>query len=163
MKNIFRSALLASCIALAPAGQALAACGVGTTLWEGSNSFGAKLAAFTTDFWTLKGISTTFEIAGCTERDSIFKSNASIARVHHFASENLDHLAMDMSRGSGEHLDTFAHLIEIEERDFASFRQLTQDHFEALFPHDYTTSGEMVETLGQLMMEHETLVAYVTS
>ena len=163
MKTIFRSALLAGCLAVLPAGQTLAACGVGTTLWGSPESFGKKVLAFTTNVWTFKGISTTSEISGCTEEDNIFKRADSGARVRHFASENLDHLAVGMARGSGEHLDAFAHVIQVEEQDLAAFSRLTHDNFMELFPHDYTTSGEMLEVLGRLMKRHDTLATYVRS
>jgi hypothetical protein len=146
-----------------PAAQALAGCGVGTTIWEGRDTVPAKVLAFTTDVFTFKGISTTFEIGGCTEKNNIFKKVASDARVRHFASQNLDHLAMDMARGSGEHLDAFAHVIQLAGQDLAAFRRLTHDRFEELFPHDSTTSGEMLEVLGRLMKEHEALAAFVRS
>ena len=163
MKTVFKTALLVGCILVVPAGQAIAACGLGSTIWEGNDSFGAKVVAFTTNWFTFKAFSTTFEVSGCTEKDSIFKSDASDAKVRHFASKNLDHLAADMARGSGEHLDAFAHLIQLEDRDLAEFRQLTQDHFAELFPHDATTSGEMLDALGRLMAEDEALTAYVRS
>ncbi len=163
MKTIFRSALLAGCLAVLPAGQTLAACGVGTTLWGSPESFGKKVLAFTTNVWTFKGISTTSEISGCTEEDNIFKRADSGARVRHFARENLDHLAVGMARGSGEHLDAFAHVIQIEEQDLKAFRRLTHDHFTELFPHNYATSGEMLEVLGRLMKRHDTLATYVRS
>jgi hypothetical protein len=163
VKTAIRLLLLAGSLALWPSAQALAACGVGTTIWEGNDSTGAKVLAFTTNVWTLKGISTTFEIAGCTEQDNIFKRASSDAKIRHFAGKNLDHLAADMARGSGEHLDAFAHVIELEERDLEAFRRLTHDRFEDLFARDHTTSDEMLEVLGRLMAEHETLAVYVES
>lgn len=161
MKNLVRSALLAACIFFLYTGPAVAACGVGTTLWEGSDSFMAKVAAFTTNVWTFKSLSTTFNSSGCTEEDGLF--GAVDARVEDFARANLDHLSIDMARGTGEHLGAFAHVIELEERDLAAFRLLTHDHFEELFPHDHTTSSEMLEALAKLMAEHEGLAGYVRS
>jgi hypothetical protein len=140
---------------------ASAACGVGTTLWEGSDSFLAKMAASTTNVWTFKSLSTTFNSSGCTEEDGLF--GAADARIENFARANLDHLSVDMARGAGEHLGAFAHVIELDERDHDAFRLLTHDHFEELFPHDLTTSNEMLEVLAQLMAEHEALVGYVRS
>lgn len=161
MKYLFRTLLLATCVVLAHTGPAFAACGVGTTIWEGNDAFLAKVAAFTTNVWTFKSLSTTFNSSGCTEEDGLF--GAADAKVENFASANLDHLSVDMARGVGEHLGAFAHVIELEERHVAAFRLLTHDHFEELFPHDHTTSGEMLEVLAQLMAEHEALVGYVRS
>lgn len=146
-------------------GAALAACGVGNKIWEGNDGTGAKILAFTTNFWTFKAISTTFEVLGCTEKDNWLRRGAekatSNARIRHFANQNLDHLAVDMARGHGEHLEVLVRLIQLREEDQAAFRSLTQDNFEALFPHDHTTAGEMLSALGRLMGESSVLAHYV--
>jgi hypothetical protein len=159
MKLFFRSVLVATFLVFAQTGPALAACGVGTTLWEGNDAFLAKVAAFTTNVWTFKALSTTFNSSGCTEDDGLF--GAVNARIEKFASANLDHLSVDMARGSGEHLGAFAHVIELEKRDLPAFRLLTHDHFEELFPADDTTSVEMLEVLANLMAENKALMGYV--
>ena len=69
-------------------------------------------------------------------------------------------LAMDMARGHGEHLDVLAQLI-VREEDRAAFRSLAQDNFEELFPHDHTTTGEMLGALGRLMAGSSVFAHYV--
>ena len=162
MKILLRSVLLTTALALIPSGQALAACGIGSAIWEGHDSFGAKALAFTTNILTHKSISTTFEISGCTEKDNIFK-RASNDEIRYYAGKNLDHLAAEMARGSGEYLEAFAHVMDLEEQDLAAFCRLAQDHFAEFFPHDRTTSDEMLEALGRRMREHRALAIYVES
>jgi hypothetical protein len=159
-KRVVATIGLALALALAPGGPARAACGVGTTLWEGRDGTLPWLAALTTDFWTFKGISTTFEIAGCTEKDNIFK-RAATAQVRHYASRNFDRLAGDVARGRGEHLDAFAHLLQVGENDQREFTALAHEHFELLFAHDSVTSDEFLATLFDLLADHETLSRYV--
>jgi len=141
-------------------GSAQAACGIGSKLWEGNNSAGARVVAFTTDVFTFKGISTTFEIAGCTAKDNLFKRVAS-EKVHHYASNNLDRLASDMARGHGEHLDAFASLLELDERGRAEFEAFSQQNLEHLFPRDDVTVDEFLAELGQRMAESATLSPYL--
>ncbi len=160
MKNLVRIAALGGFLALAPAGTALAACGVGTTIWEGNESTGAKILAFTTNVFTYKSISTTSEISGCGEEDNLFKKVSS-AKLRYYASQNLDHLAADFARGRGEHLDAVAHLIQIRAEDREDFQVLAQNNFESLFPHDHVTAAEMLEQLSQLMTENDALASYV--
>ena len=155
-----RAFVVAITLAFAPAGIARAACGVGTTIWEGHSGTLPWLAALTTDFWTFKGISTTFEIAGCTEKDNIFKK-ASNEKVRHYASNNLDRLAVDMARGQGEHLDAFSHLLQIGQKDRGDFTALAQQNFDLLFAHDHVTADEFLIKLFYMMAEHETLSRYV--
>jgi DUF3015 family protein len=142
------------------AGSALAQCGIGSKLWAGNDSTAAKVVAFTTDFWTFKGISTTFEIAGCGPKDNIFK-RASLEKVRYYASNNFDRLASDMARGDGEHLDAFAHLLQLDEQDRAEFKAFSQENFEPLFPRDNVTVEEFLAELGRRMAESATLSRYV--
>ena len=169
MNTLVRTAiaLLTGLMLLASGREASArACGIGSQIWEGNNGLVARVLAFTTNFWTFKGISTTFEISGCTESDNWLKKGAdkvTQAKIEYFASENLDHLAQEMSVGRGEHLDALAHLIELRAEDEVAFRSLAQSHFEALFPSDQTTSIEMLHTLARLMSENPVLSAYIES
>ncbi len=160
LKNLMGTIVLGGFLALAPAGTAIAACGFGTALWEGNEGVGAKILAFTTNYLTFKGISTTSEISGCGEEDNLFKKISS-AKLRYYASQNLDHLAADFARGRGEHLDAVAHLIQIRAEDRQDFQALAQNHFETLFPHDHVTAGEMLEHLSQLMTENDALATYV--
>jgi hypothetical protein len=160
LKNLVRIIVLGGVLALAPAGTAIAACGVGNTIWEGNESTGAKILAFTTNVFTYKSISTTSEISGCGEEDNLFKKISS-AKLRYYASQNLDHLAADFARGRGEHLDAVAHLIQIRAEDREGFRVLAQDNFEFLFPHDHVTAAELLEQLSQLMTENDALASYV--
>ena len=142
------------------AGSALAACGVGNKLWEGNDSAAARVVAFTTNLFTFYGISTTFEIAGCTAKDNIFK-RASAEKVRHYASNNFDRLASDMARGHGEHLDAFASLLQLDEGDRAEFKAFSQENLEHLFPRDDVTVEEFLAELGHRMAESATLSRYV--
>ena len=163
MRSIAILVVLGGVLALVPSSTALAICGVGNAIWEGNDGTGAKVLAFTTNVWTAKGISTTFEISGCGESDNFFKRASTDAKIRHYASQNLDHLAVDMARGSGEHVDVFAHLLELSVEDSVVFRSLLQENFESLFPHDHVTSGEMLGTLRRLLVGNDTLSGYVTS
>jgi hypothetical protein len=160
MKGRLLSAGFALALTCTTAGSALAACGIGSTLWEGNDSTAARVVAFTTDIFTFKGISTTFEIAGCTAKDNLFKRVAS-EKVHHYASHNFDRLAIDMARGRGEHLDAFASLLQLDQGDRAEFKALSQANLEHLFPRDDVTVAEFLAELGHRMAESATLSRYL--
>ncbi len=163
MKVIFSIIALTSMLAFVPASLAHAkTCGIGNRIWEGQTGTGAKLFQLTTNFWTFKAISTTFGIAGC-ERGQKLVSDAPDEKVLHFASNNLDRLARDMSRGSGEHLDALAVLMHVRVEDQAAFRSFAQRNFVFLFPHDDVTVGEVLVALDRLIAQDETLSVYAKS
>ena len=161
MKGISSLIILALVLVLAPVGSAQATCGIGSQIWEGDTSLGATVLASLTNFWTFKAISTTFNIAGCKEGDTLF--GGFDAKVHHFAIANFDRLARDMARGSGEHLDAFATLMQVSHDDQPEFRSLAKENFALLFPHDRVTVGELLVTLDRLMAEDEKLSGHVES
>ena len=160
VKKLLTGFTVAVVLVLAPFSTSFAACGVGSKIWGENAGTGGKVIAFTTNVFTFKGISTSFEIFGCTEDDNLFKS-ASNQKIRYYASQNLDHLAVQCARGQGEHLDAIAHLIKIRDEDLERFQLLTQVNFGILFPHDHTNADEMLDNLRQLMIEDEVFSSYV--
>ena len=165
MKSIAKIVTLGVFLTLASAMSANAEqiCGFGNRIWEGHDGIGAKILQCTTNFWTYKSISTTFEISGCDESDNIFKRVASQdQKIYDYANRNLDHLAVDMARGQGEHVDVLAHLLGLPDEHTDALRDLSQRNFETLFPHDNVTTREVLVNLSHLMVKSPELSDYVT-
>jgi hypothetical protein len=80
-----------------------------------------------------------------------------------YASANLDNLARDMARGSGETLATFAHLMEIDAGDQAAFYAFTREHFAEIFARSDATAGDMLVALDTLLANDPKLSAYARS
>ena len=161
MIGISKVFVLGTILSLAAAGTAQAACGIGSNIWEGDDRTSAKILASLTNFWTAKGISTTFGLAGCTDEDNLLK-RASSQKVRHFASGTLYHLAVEMARGEGENLDAFAQLLLVREEDRAHFRSFVQANFSALVSHDHISADELLDNLDRLMSQDAELSGYVT-
>jgi hypothetical protein len=165
MKSIAKIVALGALLTLAPAMSASAQpiCGFGNRIWEGHDGIGAKALQCTTNFWTYKSISTTFEISGCDASDNIFKKVASQdQKIYDYANRNLDHLAVDMARGQGEHVDVLAHLLGLPHEHTDALRDLAQQNFATLFPHDSVTTRDVLVGLSHLMVENPELSDYVT-
>lgn len=141
--------VLVATLLLGEAGAARAACGVGSKIWEGRDGWAPWLAASLTNFWTFKGISTTFEILGCTEKDNLLR------RLFAYTDTNLDHLAVEMARGEGEHLDVFAALLEVPEGDRPRFGRLMQENLGSILAHDRVTTEELIGAVAGLMAADE--------
>jgi len=164
MKTVVTTIALGAVLALVPAGLAQAVtCGIGNRIWDSrGDGIGKKLLASTTNVWTLKAISTTFGVAGCDQWEML-GLNAPNEKVLHFASRNLDRLARDMARGSGEHLDVLATLMRVGDEDRVAFQSLSRENFAVIFSRDDVTVGEVLYTLHRLLAEDEKLSVYVTS
>jgi hypothetical protein len=154
MKKLIAGALLmgASTLAFAQPG-----CGVGAMIWKGQSGIAPHVLAATTN-GTLgnQTFGMTTGTLGC-------QTNASVQSMAMYMDSNIDKVARDMSRGSGENLDTMAVLLGIDEADRDSFRKILQDNFASIFPSSETTSDEAVDAIVALMEQNESLSKYVAA
>jgi hypothetical protein len=124
-------------------------CGVGTQVWEGQKGLLPKLGASCTNGLTFQSISITFGLLNCNGRDTVTAD----AELRKFAAANIDRLARETARGEGETLEAFASLLGVTESDRPLFGRWAQSHFDELYPHSRTTSGEMLDAMHRLLAE----------
>ncbi|WP_417545072.1 DUF3015 domain-containing protein [Marinobacter sp.] len=154
MKKLIAGAILlgASSMAFAQPG-----CGVGAMIWKGQSGVAPHVLAATTN--------ATFgnQTFGMTTGTLGCQTNESVQSMAMYMDSNIDKVARDMSRGSGENLETLAVLLGVEATDRDAFRQILQDNFAAVFPSSDTTSGEAVDAIVALLEKHESLSKYVAA
>ncbi|MDK8463130.1 DUF3015 domain-containing protein [Marinobacter sp. SS13-12] len=154
MKKLIAGALLmgASTLAFAQPG-----CGVGAMIWKGQSGIAPHvLAATTNGTFGNQTFGMTTGTLGC-------QTNQSVQSMAMYMESNIDKVARDMSRGSGENLDTLAVLLGVDEADRDSFRKALQDNFATIFPSSDTTSGEAVDAIVALLEKDEALSKYVAA
>lgn len=154
MKKLIAGAILLSASSLA---FAQPGCGVGAMIWKGQSGIAPHVLAATTN-GTLGnqtfGMSTG--TLGC-------QTNQSVQSMALYMNGNVDKVARDMSRGSGENLDTLAVLLGVDAADKDAFRTLLQDNFATIFPNADTTSGEAVDAIVALLEQNDSLSKYVAA
>jgi hypothetical protein len=154
MKKLIAGALLmgASTLAFAQPG-----CGVGAMIWKGQSGIAPHvLAATTNGTFGNQTFGMTTGTLGC-------QTNQAVQSMAMYMETNIDKVARDMSRGSGENLDTLAVLLGVDEADRDAFRNALQDNFATIFPSSETTSGEAVDAIVALLEKDETLSKYVAA
>jgi len=154
MKKLIAGALLmgASTLAFAQPG-----CGVGAMIWKGQSGIAPHvLAATTNGTFGNQTFGMTTGTLGC-------QTNESVQSMAMYMNSNIDKVARDMSRGTGENLDTLAVLLGVDEADRESFRTLLHDNFATIFPTSETTSGEAVDTIVALLEQDKTLSKYIAA
>ena len=107
-------------------------CGLGTMLWESNadNSVLSQTMPATTN------ASTYTQLFGITSGTSECQKPANFAkndRLNEFVVANMDNLAMDIAKGRGETLDTFAELLQVPAEKRAEFYQKLQSNFAKIF------------------------------
>jgi hypothetical protein len=108
-------------------------CGWGSKLFDGQAGIFPQGAAGITNgifFNQTFGVSTG--TSGCTQ-DGTVRSTWKTAM---FIDGNKERLARDMSVGSGEALDSLAHLLGVETADRATFNRVARDNMKSIFPSD---------------------------
>lgn len=154
MKKLIAGALLmgASTLAFAQPG-----CGVGAMIWKGQSGIAPHvLAATTNGTFGNQTFGMTTGTLGC-------QTNEEVRSMAMYMNSNIDKVARDMSRGSGENLDTLAVLLGVDEADRESFRTLLHDNFATIFPTSETTSGEAVDAIVALLEQDKTLSKYIAA
>ena len=77
-----------------------------------------------------------------------------------FIDGNKDKLAQDMSKGSGESLQSLAQLIGVKDADKAAFYRVTKENFAQIFVSDKATAEQVAAGLKQVLAADSTLAQY---
>ncbi|MEA1080803.1 DUF3015 domain-containing protein [Marinobacter qingdaonensis] len=154
MKKLIAGVMLlgASSMAFAQPG-----CGVGAMIWKGQSGIAPHvLAATTNGTFGNQTFGMTTGTLGC-------QTNEAVQSMALYMDSNIDKVARDMSRGTGENLDTLAVLLGVDAADRDTFRQVLQDNFASIFPSSDTTSGEAVDAIVAVLEKNESLSKYVAA
>ena len=146
--------------ALAAGENNIGSCGWGSKLFDSQSGVAPQALAVTTNatFWN-QTFAITSGTSGCTQ-DGTVRSNWKTAM---FIDGNKEMLARDMSRGSGEALDSLAHLLGVEAQDRAAFNQVTKDNLARIFPNESVSTDQVVVALREVLAADARLGRYIVS
>lgn len=135
-------------------------CGLGQQIWAGKSGLAAHVLAATTNgtsFNQLFGLS--FDSLGCDGNSVI---TAQYLR-NLYVANNMDNIARDAAKGSGEHLQSLAELLEIAEQDRPAFFAMTRSRYDTLFSARSTSSRQWLATLDQALSADPQLAKYASN
>jgi hypothetical protein len=131
-------------------------CGLGKELWSNASnqkSIGGQSLAATTNGIGTQTFGITSGTSGCTSDGTILGQY----KVNVFASANFDNLSQDMARGNGEHLASFAELLNVPQENRAEFYTLAQTQYRDMLQSGENTPAAMLASLDSGMSNHATL------
>jgi len=132
-------------------------CGLGAQLWKGKTGLVAHSSAGTTNGTFSSPLSGILSgTSGCENPGVV--SNEYQKKV--FVAMNLDDLAKDVARGSGDHLTSMATLMGIEKNDQKIFFQLTQSKYEQLFSSQAASYEDVLAALNDAISADQRLAQY---
>ena len=133
-------------------------CGWGSKLFDGQSGIAPQVLAVTTNgTFGNQTFAITSGTSGCTQ-DGTVKSNWKTAL---FIDGNKEMLARDMSVGSGETLDSLAHLMGVEAQDRAAFNQVAKENLWKIFAADST--ADIMANFRQVLSANEQLARYTAA
>lgn len=150
-------AALFPAVAMAQANN-IGSCGWGSKLFDGQSGIAPQvLGATTNGTFGNQTFAITSGTSGCTQ-DGVVRSNWKTAM---FIDGNKDKLARDMSVGSGETLDSLAHLMGVEAQDRAAFNQVAKENLWKIFAADST--ADIMANFRQVPSANEQLARYTAA
>jgi hypothetical protein len=162
MNKILISAVIAAtALTISSAANAgnSAGCGLGTMVFNGSKGLAPNLLAATVNV-TVSG-NQSFGMStgtlGCNKNDTV-RSKA--GNLFAFADQNLNEIASDSSKGSGEYLDSVASIIEIKDADKAHFFEVVQENFSSIFSNSNTNTQDVIARLNTVIKNDSVLNSY---
>ena len=135
-------------------------CGWGSKVFDGQFGIAPQaLAGITNATFGNQTFGVTTGTSGCTQ-DGVVRSTWKTAM---FIDGNKERLARDMSVGSGEALDSLAHLLGVEAADRAAFNRVTRDNMQRIFPSENAGTEQIISGLRQALAEDAKLGRYLVA
>ena len=148
---------IVSSLSFAAGENNVGSCGWGTKIFTGqSGIFPQALAGITNGTFGNQTFAVSSGTSGCTQDGSV-SSNWKTAA---FIDGNKEKLARDLSRGSGESLDSLVALLGVEQQDRARFVQVTRDNLDRIFPSATASTDEIRAGLRTVLSTDQGLAAY---
>lgn len=155
-----RKIILSAAILLAPAlasADNIGQCGWGTKLFDGNSGLAPQVLAVTTNGTSgNQTFGMTSATSGCT-RDGTVRS---AWKATAFLENNKNKVARDMSRGSGEALESLAAVMGINESDKALFFSSAKANFGAIFPSENVSTESIIASINELVLSTPELAKY---
>ena len=119
-------------------------CGLGSIVIKNQNSSVLQALAATTN-----GTSgnQTFGISSGTSNCNKPSNFVSNDKLNQFVNENMDELAMDISAGKGETLNTVAALMNVENKE--AFASSLQASFSDIYTSEKVSSAEVIDNIAK--------------
>jgi len=135
-------------------------CGWGSKVFDGQSGVAPQVLAVTTNGTSgNQTFGITTGTSGCTQ-DGAVRSTWKTAM---FIDGNKERLARDMSVGSGEALDSLAHLLGVDVADRDAFNRVTRENMQSIFPSDNAGTEQIVSGLRQALAADAKLARYMVA
>ena len=149
MKKLLSIALLSGVLASGAlaAGNENVGCGLGTTILgdKVNDSLVMQVLAATTNGTSgNQTFGITSGTLGCKKPTKIASNE-----IHKFVSDNMDELAIDISRGNGERLKTLAEMLKIPANKRAAFYAKLKTNFSKIYASNKVEAADVIDSIAE--------------
>ncbi|SFV62221.1 hypothetical protein MNB_SV-12-1997 [hydrothermal vent metagenome] len=117
-------------------------CGLGNSVIKNQDSVLMQVLAVTTNGTSgNQTFGITSGTSGCTKPSKIVSND----KATKFVENNMDALAMDISNGQGESIDTLATLLKVQDK--SAFTAKLQNNFANIYTSSDVTSAQVVDNI----------------
>ena len=135
-----------------------AGCGCGHLVFKGQTGLGPNVMAATTNgTFANQTFGMTTGTGDCDPNSTV--NNEYQKKI--FVAANMDNLAQDMAKGSGEYLESLATIIGIDSQDRDAFYQFTQANYQTVFGNPNANQDLVVSALDDAMAANDRFAKYV--
>jgi opacity protein-like surface antigen len=152
MKRTLALVLAVTCltgiVGIASANQNNTGCGLGSIIFKGQDGLMSQTCAA-----TFNGIygNQTFGITTGTSNCQKATSLTSNEKLDKFVSDNMDNLAVDISKGSGEYLSTLAVLLDTPVPERPALYQRLQTSFSQIYTSESVTHLDVLNNIEKVL------------
>jgi hypothetical protein len=152
MKRTLALALAVTCltgiVGISSANQNNTGCGLGSIIFKGQDGLMSQTCAA-----TFNGIygNQTFGITTGTSNCQKATSLTSNEKLDKFVSDNMDNLAVDISKGSGEYLSTLAVLLDTPVPERPALYQRLQTSFSQIYTSESVTHLDVLNNIEKVL------------
>jgi len=154
--TLLLSAVLLPSLALA---DNVGGCGLGSKLFSGQKGLVPQVLAISVNGSSGQTFGVTSGTSGCT-RDGVVTSQWKTAA---YVGENMNKLALDMSRGEGESLKSLASLVGVSSQDNAKFNSTLKGNFAQIFTGSDVSSEQVLANIKNVLAANSALAKYSAS
>lgn len=148
---------IVSSLSFAAGENNVGSCGWGTKIFTGqSGVMPQAFAGITNGTFGNQTFAVSSGTSGCTQDGTVSSSWQTAA----FIDGNKEKLARDLSRGSGESLDSLVALLGVQQQDRARFVQVARDNLDRIFPSATASTDEIRAGLRTVLSADQGLAAY---
>ncbi|HEY6093968.1 MAG TPA: DUF3015 domain-containing protein [Gallionellaceae bacterium] len=158
--SVLLATLLLPVAAMAAGENNIGSCGWGSKVFAGQRGIVPQMGATLTNGTSgNQTFAITSGTSGCTQ-DGMVSSNWKTAM---YIDGNKEKLAQDMSKGSGESLESLAQLMGVKDADKAAFFRATKENFAQIFSSDNASAEQIAAGLKQVLAADSSLAQYAAA